>query len=113
MVPGSVIGKHLSRELGGYCKVLCTALQKSFTSCFKQFPNVMQPRQVVYCIEMKKLIVLVSGNFIASCSRDKSVWLWDVDENEGEFTCASILQAHTQDVKKVNKTIEFLNILTL
>ena len=24
------------------------------------------------------------------------MWLWDVDEEEDEFSCASVLQAHTQ-----------------
>ena len=33
--------------------------------------------------------------------RDKSVWIWDVDQEEEEYSCASVLQAHTQDVKKV------------
>ncbi|PKK17541.1 cytosolic iron-sulfur assembly component 1, partial [Columba livia] len=32
--------------------------------------------------------------------RDKSVWVWEVDEEE-EYECVSVLNSHTQDVKHV------------
>ena len=53
--------------------------------------------------EIKSVAYSPSGQYLASCSRDKSIWIWeDVgEEGEDEWETIAVLQEHTGDVKTV------------
>lgn len=52
--------------------------------------------------EVKAVAWNRGGNYLASCSRDKTIWIWETDsETLEEFECISVLSDHEHDIKHI------------
>lgn len=65
------------------------ALSYELTNCLEGCEN-----------EVKSVKWSNSGEYIATCARDRSVWIW-ISEDDVEYEILAVCNGHTQDVKDV------------
>eukprot|EP00440_Ansanella_granifera_P039700 gb/GFBE01043060.1/.p1 GENE.gb/GFBE01043060.1/~~gb/GFBE01043060.1/.p1 ORF type:complete len:419 (+),score=67.36 gb/GFBE01043060.1/:1-1257(+) len=89
--------------------VLAVASFDATTSLWREVPGPPEANLVRFeCIsvlsghenEVKSAAFSPSGSLFATCSRDRSAWVYDAEDTD-EYECVALLQSHTQDVKCV------------
>ncbi|KAL0216168.1 hypothetical protein P9112_008352 [Eukaryota sp. TZLM1-RC] len=67
---------------------------------FYDLPNYTIERIEGHECEVKGIAFSHNG-YLASCSRDRLVWVWEYNDMVDDFEVASVLHGHEQDVKNV------------
>jgi WD40 repeat protein len=92
--------ENLEQEIKGYGAILEDESDGSESGDDWAWMLVLQGHDS----EVKGVAYSPSGQYLASCSRDKSIWIWEEvgEEGEDEWETVAVLQEHTADIKCVS-----------